>query len=76
MANGQGKIIWPSKYTYKGALKDNKAEGYGELFLGAKNTSLKGTWVRGFPKLHQKMELNKEGRSGSITFIDETAMKP
>ena len=66
--------MWPNKSIYKGAIEGNKAEGYGELFLGQKSVSLKGNWVNGLPKLNHKMQLNRQGRHGTITFVDEAAL--
>jgi len=57
VAKGEGRIIWPNKSSYRGNIVDNKATGSGELHLGEKNAILKGNWVRGYPKLNNKMTL-------------------
>jgi hypothetical protein len=35
---------------------------------------LKGLWNKGFPKLNHKFELIRQGKKGSITFIDVTQL--
>lgn len=57
LPNGLGHILWVGGDSYRGEMKDGKAEGSGELSFSSPEMILSGEWEEGKPKLGKKMKL-------------------
>lgn len=57
LPNGLGYILWKGGDSYRGEMKNGKADGSGELNFSNPEILLSGEWEEGKPKLGKKMKL-------------------